>query len=122
MSWFSSYSFDRKQFVAIDAQSSEMQPISCGVPQGSTLGPLMFLLLIDDIELNSKSCNIFLYADDTVWFYAGKKCAEIENILSIELEQIARWLNENNLIIPYTCFALQEVIETGVSVSTRSFS
>ena len=98
MSWFSSYLFNRKQYVAIDGQSSEMQPISCGVPQGSILGPLMFILLINDIESILKLCNIILYADDTVLFYAGKTSTEIENILGSELEQIARWLNENNLV------------------------
>ena len=99
MSWFSSYLFNRKQYVAIDGQSSEMLPISCGVPQGSILGPLMFILLINDIESNLRLCNIILYSDDTVLFYAGKTSTEIENILGSELEQIARWLNKNNLVI-----------------------
>ena len=95
MSWFSNYLFNRKQCVA----SSDMQAISCRVPQGSILGPLVFILLINDIESNLKLCNIILYADDTVLFYAGKTSTEIENILGSELEQIARWLNENNLVI-----------------------
>ena len=89
--------FNRKQYVAIDGQSSEMQAISCGVPQGSILGPLMFILIINDIESNLKLCNIILYADDTVLFYAGKTSTEIENILGSELQQIAHWLN--NLVI-----------------------
>ena len=62
MSWFSSYLFNRKQYVAIDGQSSEMQSISCGVPQGSILGPLIFILLINDIEFNVRLCKIILYA------------------------------------------------------------
>ena len=99
MSWFSNYLFNRKQYVAIDGQSSEMQAISCGVPHGSILGPLMFILIINDIESNLKLCNIILYAADTVLFYAGKTRTEIENILGSELQQIAHWLNENNLVI-----------------------
>ena len=50
---------------------------------------------------------MFLYADDTVLFYAEKKFTEIENILSNELKQMARWLNEYNLDMPCICFALQ---------------
>ena len=60
--------------------------------------PLMFILL-NDIESNLKLCNKILYADETVLFYAGKTSTEIENVLGSELEQIARWLNENNLVI-----------------------
>ena len=99
MSWFSSYLFDRKQFVVHDGHSSEKQSISCGVLQGSIHGPLTFIVLINDIETNLKSCDIILYADDTVLFYAGKTSTEIENILSSELKQIACWFNENNLVI-----------------------
>ena len=99
LAWLSSYLFDRKQFGVFDGQSSGMQPISSGVPQGSILGSLMFILLINDIESNLKLCNTILYAEDTVLFYAGKTSTEIENILSSELKQIARWFNENNLVI-----------------------
>ena len=82
MSSFSSYLFDRKQFVVHDGRGFEKQPISCGVPQGSILGPLMFILLINDIETNLKLCDMNFYSDDTVLFYAEKTSTEIENILS----------------------------------------
>ena len=75
------------------ALNSEMQPISYRVPQGSILGPLMFMLLINDIESNLKSCNIILYTGDTASFYAGNTSTEIENSLGSELKQIERWLN-----------------------------
>ena len=73
MSWFSKYVFNRKQYVAIDRQSFETHAILCGVPQESILGPLMFILIINDIESNLKLCNISLYADDTVLFYATER-------------------------------------------------
>ena len=89
LSWFRSYLFDRKQFVIYDGQSSEMQPITCRVPQGSILSPLMFTLLLNDIDINVQVCDLIFYTDDIVMFHAGRKSTDIENSLSIELEQIA---------------------------------
>ena len=83
LSWCSSYLFDRKR------QSSEKKPKSCGVPQGSILGPFMFTVLLNDIDSNLKLCDMILYADDIVMFHAGRTSADIENSLSSELEHIA---------------------------------
>ena len=84
LSWFSSYLFDRKQFVIYNGQNSEMQPITCGIPQGSILSPLMFTVLINDIDTNLKLCDMILYADDIVMFHAGRTSTDIENSLSSE--------------------------------------
>lgn len=97
--WSNSYLFDRKQFVVFDGKRSGMQAIFCGVSLGSILGPLMFILLLSDIESNLKVCNIVLYADDTVLFYTGKTSTEMGNILSSELQEISHWLNESYLVI-----------------------
>ena len=97
--WFSSYLFDRKQFVIYNGQNSEMQPITCGVPQGSSLGPLMFTVLVNDIDTNLKLCDMILYTNDIVMFHAGRTSTDIENSLSSELEQIASWFNDKNLVI-----------------------
>ena len=72
LSWFSSYLFDRKQFVIYNGQNSEMQPITCGVPHGSILGPSIFTVLLNDIDTNLKLCDMILYADDIVMFHAGR--------------------------------------------------
>ena len=69
--WFEDYLF-RTQFVAFDGIESLVQPISRGVPQGLILGPLLFVLLINDIDIHLKYCEIILYADDTVIYYADK--------------------------------------------------
>ena len=97
MALVSSYQFDRKQFVIYNGQSSEMQPITCGVPQGSILGPLLFTLLLNDINTNLQLCDMTLYEGDIVMFHAEKTSIDIENSLSSELEQIACWFNENDL-------------------------
>ena len=59
--WFASYLRNRKQFTAIGNNSSEVNDIKCGVPQGSVLGPLLFLIYVNDIH----KVNIKLFADDT---------------------------------------------------------
>ena len=75
--WFEDYLFNRTQFVAFEGAVSSIQPISCGVPQGSVLGLLLFTLLINDIDIHLKWCEIIMYADDIVIYYANKTCERI---------------------------------------------
>ena len=93
------YLFGRKQIVSYDGVLSEIQAISCGVPQGSILGPLLFILLINDIDENLQQCEMTLYADDSVLYVGGKTCDIIEEKLNSDLEQIANWFDQNNLVI-----------------------
>ena len=65
LSWFQSYLSNRKQFVSINGHSSSLTNITCGVPQGSVLGPLLFLIYINDLPNSSQFLSFFLYADDT---------------------------------------------------------
>lgn len=97
--WFESYLFDRQQFVLYNGYKSDVQHISCGVPQGSILGPLLFNLLINDIDSVLKQCEIILYADDTVVYIAEKSCQQIEQHLNDDINLIADWLVENSLIV-----------------------
>ena len=63
--FFTSYLFMKKQYVHIDNYNSQLKDINVGVPQGSTLGPLLFLIYINDLR-NSIDCATRLFADDTV--------------------------------------------------------
>ena len=63
--WFKSYLSDREQYVSLNGSDSELKTITCGVPQGSVLGPILFLLYINDLPNISKKLNFFLFADDT---------------------------------------------------------
>ena len=74
-----------------------MDYIKCGVPQGSVLGPLLFLLYINDISESSHILKFFLFADDTTIFYSSKNAINNENILNKELEKISGWLSANKL-------------------------
>ena len=82
LSWFIDYLFNRKHFVEFNTTRSKYQDITCGVPQGSILGPLLFLLLMNDIEHVITSCEVLLYADDMVIFFASKNVSLIESTLT----------------------------------------
>ena len=100
LDWLESYLFDRKQFVQYDDHRSKTQHISRGVPQGSILGPFLFIILMDDMGTFLKQCEQhILYADDTVLYTSGKLCEQIEGELNSDLASIANWLGENNSIV-----------------------
>jgi hypothetical protein len=77
--------------------------IKSGVPQGSILGPILFLLYINDIENCSKLISFILFADDTNIFYSGNKCLKtLSNIIQTEIDKVAEWLNVNKLSLNTT--------------------
>ena len=99
LAWLESYLFGGKQFVQYDGYRSETQYIPCGVPQGSILGPLLFVLLVNDMGTFLKQCEHILYADDTGLYISGKRCEDIEQKLNHDLVSIGNWFRENNLIV-----------------------
>ena len=92
-----SYLTDRKQYVSINGTDSETKNVTCGVPQGSSLGPLLFLLYINDffLCLSQTSCGHF--ADDTFIIYNSKKPKTIETVINTELKEVIKWLRLNKL-------------------------
>ena len=97
--WFCSYLFGRYQHVSYQNTLSTAEPIYCGVPQGSILGPLLFLLHFNDAANVLTKCKIVKYADDTVLFYSHKDSKEIESVLNCDFNYLCHWLEENELII-----------------------
>ena len=95
--WFKSYLCVRVQYVTYNAMQSNRSAITCGVPQGSIFGPLLFLLYINDLSSVSKSCFSVLFADDTNVFIKGKNLQELCNRLNDELNNIQNWLSCNKL-------------------------
>ena len=91
--------FSQKQQVVIQNIKSEGEFISCGVPQGSILGPVLFLLYLNDFSKTLFKSEVLMFADDTVVFSAGKPAEEIESVLNSELENIFRYFIKNNLIV-----------------------
>ena len=97
LKWFQSYLEDRKQFVSIGNVRSDISYISCGVPQGSVLGPLLFLLYINDIQKSSDLLDFHLFAGDSSLFYSAKVLSELESIITCQLSHVHKWLCANKL-------------------------
>jgi hypothetical protein len=88
------FSFIEKQKNLFETESS-MKTMTCGVPQGSTLGPLLFLLYINDLPNSSKKLLFRSFADDTNIFYSSNNINELEKTINDELKHILKYCNEN---------------------------
>ena len=95
--WFKSYLSNRAQRTSCGNELSDALPITCGVPQGSILGPLLFIIYVNDLPSVPKHCNISLYADDTVLYCFSSSISDLRESLNMDLIRIASWLNDNKL-------------------------
>ena len=95
--WFQSYLSNRSQSVTYDGVKSSLGFIKGGVPQGSILGPLLFLLYINDLSSVCKHTFPILFADDTNLFLSGKDGSSLSQTMASELAQISDWLKANKL-------------------------
>ena len=94
---FRSYLVDRTQICQIDCSKSTPRFLNCGVPQGTILGPLLFLLYINDLPQCLNFSHPRMYADDTSITYAGKDLNEIGDYLNNDLKSVNTWLSSNKL-------------------------
>jgi hypothetical protein len=96
LTWFISYLTDRNQKCLVNGQLSNSVPITCGVPQRSKLGPLLFLVYINDSSPNCLNhTTVRMYADDTSVSYASNSVEELENIMNSDLKNLNSWLTTN---------------------------
>lgn len=116
--WFSEFLIGRKQRVVINGVSSGLRDMVCGVPQGSTLGPLLFLLYINDLPNALSDVTPIIFADDTSLFMGGTDVnAMVENFNS-QLSRVHVWLRANRLNLNLTkthsmLFSLNSQIHSG---------
>ena len=96
VNWFRSYLSDRKQLTDLSGTRSELDSMTCGVPRGSIIGPLLLLMYVNDVEI-AVQCKLLLYANDSALLITGWNLKDIEMQLSRELSWISEWLVDNKL-------------------------
>ena len=96
---FKSYLSNRKQFLSINGYDSGLAEIKFGVTQGSALGPLPFLLYINDLNQAIKFCKAHHFADDTNLLYLGKSIKRLNKLVNYDLKNLLYWLNANKTLL-----------------------
>ena len=86
--WFKSYLSNRKQYVSINGSNSSYVNVTCGVPQGFVLGPLLFLIYSSDLPLASSKLAFYLFADDTNIYYETESLATMQSVVNKELKKL----------------------------------
>ena len=95
--WFRSYLSNRSQFVSINGFNSDYKTIKYGVPQGSVLGPLLFLIFINDLNIAIKHSETFHFADDTCLLNIKDSVKQINKVVNKDLKFLVQWLNANRI-------------------------
>ena len=99
LSWFQSYLSNRKQIFKVNNSLSTFQNITCGIPQGSNLGPLLFTIYINDLPNSLEITEPAMFADDTSLTATGESSFEIEYKLGVEIQNVKTWLDANKLTL-----------------------
>ena len=94
-----SYLTNRSQFVSFGKIKSSTRSVDCGVPQGSVLGPLLFLIFLNDIQDNPLKGKLFLYADDAVFFYSSNSDSSNCMNMNEDLCMLSRYFSKNSLTL-----------------------
>ena len=97
--WFTDYLSDRSQAVNADGCISSFSNINTGVPQGSVLGPLLFLIFISDLPTCLGNTLMNIYADDTAIHVCGTDFKNIQKRLQEEVDKVVQWFHSNRLVI-----------------------
>ena len=101
MEWFQSYLYDRHQFVSVNGVSSENLCIQSGVPQGSVLGPLLFIIFINDLPQSVQDSAVDIFADDTTLSHSSHftNTNAIQCALQMSADDLVKWSSENRMVL-----------------------
>ena len=119
--WLKEYLSNRKQCTNANGIVSDLKPITCGVPQGSVCGPLLFLLYINDITKSLKKCKVSLYADDTVLYYSSNNLRQAMSTVQNDLIELSNWCSTNKLTInckktKYCVYGMRSIVKKSKNV------
>ena len=95
--WFKSYLSNRRQYVTINGFKSDVAIMKYGVPQGSVLGPLLFIIYINDLHYAIKFCSTRHFADDTNLLITNKNLKQLKKHLNLDLCKLNKWLKANKI-------------------------
>ena len=96
--WFKSYLSNCNQYISINGYESGLAVIDCGVHQGSVLGPLLFLLYINDLNQAIKFCKVHHFADDTnLLLCLSNSIKKLNKLVNADLKDLLNWLNANKI-------------------------
>ena len=99
LGWLENYLSDRYQWTLANNIISDTKLISCGVPQGSVCGPLLFLSYINDLSRSLESCKVSLYADVTVIYISNTNVQDAIKLLQKDLNKLVEWCSGNKVTI-----------------------
>ena len=100
--WFCSYLTNRKQCCKVNGQLSDFESITTGIPQGSWLGPLLFIIYVNDLHFSLRHSHVNMYADDTNLSLSSKSIPLINECVNEDLGYLKSWLNANKLSLNVT--------------------
>ena len=95
--WFKSYLSNHSQYVSINGYESSLAAINFGVPKGSVLGPLLFLLYINDLNQAIKFCKVHHFTDDTYLLCHSNSIKKLNKLVNADLKHLVNWLNANKI-------------------------
>ena len=95
--WFKSYLFNWKQFVSINDHVSNQTSVKYGVPHGSVLGPLLFLIYVNYQNHTVKFCKVYPFGDDTNLLHFCKSVNKLNKYINFDMKNITDWLNANKI-------------------------
>ena len=97
LEWFRSYLKNRQQYVSFQGTQSSVLEIDCGVPQGSVLGPLLFLTYMNDLPSYLKHSEVILFADNTTLYASSKNIVQLYDNINSDLSDLIEWFRANKL-------------------------
>ena len=102
LSWFQSYLTGRSQYVSVNGHVSTTLPIGCGVPQGSVLGPLLFLIYVNDLASVSKVLKFYLFADDRSIYFDSNDLFTLQKVVNKGTQKSKEMVGCKQIVFKYT--------------------